>query len=152
MASKTSNEGWIGVDLDKTLAQASGPITETFIGDPVPSMKVRVDRWLREGKDVRIFTARVDGGMGALEMGYKPFEDVELCRRAVQDWTEKHFGKRLPVTNVKDCAMKELWDDRAISVRPNTGEVDSFEKMPIQMMVSILVKTIIQNLSRRRRQ
>ena len=32
-----------------------------------------------------------------------------------------HFGVVLPVTNVKDWHMLELWDDRAVQVEPNTG-------------------------------
>ena len=31
-------------------------------------------------------------------------------------------GQVLPVTNVKDLAMAELWDDRCIQVVANTGE------------------------------
>ncbi len=40
----------------------------------------------------------------------------------IEQWCLKHFGKTLPVTNIKDFAMIELWDDRAIQVIPNTGK------------------------------
>lgn len=33
------------------------------------------------------------------------------------------IGRELPVTATKDFAMIELWDDRAVQVRMNTGEV-----------------------------
>ena len=39
----------------------------------------------------------------------------------IQDWTQKHIGERLEVTNQKDYSMVELWDDRAIQVIPNKG-------------------------------
>lgn len=114
--------GWIGVDLDGTLAvypPPSGSIKQ--IGDPVPLMAERVRLWLAEGRDVRIFTARV---------GYCPMLFAEVSDpqgliaeqvQLIQDWTEKHFGVRLPVTATKDLAMAELWDDRAVQVEANTG-------------------------------
>lgn len=117
--------GWIGVDLDGTLAEYGGWVDETHIGNPVPGMAFRVRKWLAEGKDVRIFTARVDGGEVAILMGNDEgvkFRDVERIRSIIQDWTEKHFGVRLPVTNKKDYGMVELWDDRAIRVKANEGE------------------------------
>jgi hypothetical protein len=117
-------KGWIGVDLDGTLANYDGWKGEDHIGDPVPAMAFRVRKWLADGKDVRIFTARVDGGQVAVQMGNPNgalYRDVDRIRRIIQDWTEKHFGVRLPVTNKKDFGMVELWDDRAIQIEPNTG-------------------------------
>jgi hypothetical protein len=116
--------GWIGVDLDGTLAVCNGWISEQHIGDPVPDMKIRVELWLAQGEDVRIFTARVDGGEAALAEGNQAgelFRNVERIRGIIQDWTEKHFGVRLPVTNRKDYLMKQLWDDRAVRVVANKG-------------------------------
>ncbi len=51
--------GWIGVDLDGTLARYDGWVGVMHVGDPVPAMLDRVQRWLEQGLDVRIFTARV---------------------------------------------------------------------------------------------
>ena len=119
-----SNNGWIGVDLDGTLAHYNGWVDETHIGDPVPATADRVRAWLSEGHDVRIFTARADGGTAAIAMGNtagEAFRDVERIISIIQDWTQKHFGVRLPVTNRKDYGMVELWDDRAVQVIPNTG-------------------------------
>lgn len=103
-----SNSGWIGVDLDGTLAEYHG-WNGGAIGDPIPRMADRVRQWLKRGQIVKIFTARVwSDGDGAIA-------------REIQDWTEKHFGVRLPVTCMKDYSMCELWDDRAVQVIPNTG-------------------------------
>lgn len=105
---------WIAVDLDGTLAQNEFTIQSPLhIGPPVPPMVERVKRWLREGKTVKIFTARV----------YSDTQDVSVYRikEAIEDWCEQHIGVRLQATNVKDYAMVELWDDRAISVQENTG-------------------------------
>lgn len=117
-------KGWIGVDLDGTLAEYHGWVGVDYIGAPIPCMVERVKKWLAEGKDVRIFTARVDGGTVALSMGDslgELFRDVERIRTMIQDWCEEHIGARLPVTNVKDYGMVELWDDRAVRVVLNTG-------------------------------
>jgi hypothetical protein len=111
--------GWIGVDFDGTLARYEGWVHETDCGDPIRSMVARVKEWIERGKDVRIFTARVtafrnlDGSAG----------DISPIVTAIQDWCEQHIGKRLPVTNVKDYGMIELWDDRAVGIETNTGQV-----------------------------
>jgi len=102
------NGGWIGVDLDGTLARYDGWKGIEHIGEPVPLMLQRVKEWLAEGKTVKIFTARVANGTPAVQ---------RVCH-----WCEQHFGQRLEVTNVKDMKMIELWDDRAVQVIPNTGE------------------------------
>lgn len=119
-----SPNGWIGVDLDGTLAYYDGYRVPDHIGDPIPAMAERVKAWLAQGEDVRIFTARVDGGLAAVAAGnpegYK-FADVARIRARIQDWTEQHFGVRLPVTNRKDYSMKALWDDRAVRVLLNSG-------------------------------
>lgn len=105
--------GWIGVDLDGTLAHYDGWKGEQHIGEPVPAMAARVRKWLADGLDVRIFTARVaiPDPMGRIKV-----------RKVIDEWTLKYFGQILPVTCRKDYGMIELWDDRAVRVRLNTGE------------------------------
>jgi hypothetical protein len=110
--------GWIGVDLDGTLAvydKWQGPY---HIGEPIPLMVERVKKWLAEGRDVRIFTARVTdkthNNDGTEHVIYKVVE-------AINRFCLAQFDRCLPVTNIKDWDMMELWDDRAIQVRPNTG-------------------------------
>jgi hypothetical protein len=69
-------------------------------------MLERVKRWLAEGRDVRIFTARA-----CIPEQVPP----------VLAWLRIHLGRELPVTNAKDLHMVELWDDRAVQVEPNQG-------------------------------
>lgn len=112
-----SSKGWVGVDLDGTLAHYSVWKGPEHIGEPIKPMVDRVKKWLVEGKDVRIFTARV----------FAPHGDAARQNQAatallyVQTWCEVIIGKRLPVTCVKDFDMIELWDDRAVQVVTNTG-------------------------------
>jgi hypothetical protein len=117
--------GWIGVDLDGTLAEYTGWVGPDHIGAPVAPMVERVKKWLSEGRDVRIFTARVDGGTAALSMGDPNgdhFRNVERVRAVIERWCIDHIGQALPITNTKDYGMIELWDDRAVQVVPNTGQ------------------------------
>lgn len=99
--------GYILVDLDGTLAEYGGWQGPDSIGKPIPLMLGRVKDWLKNGIDVRIFTARAS---------------VPEQIPPVQAWCLRHIGGIIPVTNVKDFGMSELWDDRAIQVIPNTGE------------------------------
>lgn len=104
----TSREdmGWIGVDLDGTLAKHHGA---RRIGEPIPEMVDRIKRWVREGKEVRILTARADPKHEQLPMVY--------------DWLNEHIGLPIEVTNKKDHEMKTLYDDRVKQVEKNTGEL-----------------------------
>lgn len=108
--------GWIGVDLDRTLAHYDQWRGTAHIGDPIAPMVERVKRWLADGNTVKVFTARVHGhGMPIVGGG------TEDAITPIQDWCERHIGQRLEVTNKKDFGMIELWDDIAIQVTPNTG-------------------------------
>lgn len=113
---KADYRGWVAVDLDGTLAQYTGWQGPTSIGEPVPLMLARVKQWLSEGRDVRIYTARVSHN-GTEER----IRDAEMSRIAIEDWCQFHLGRVLPVTNAKDYAMTECWDDRCVQVHPNTG-------------------------------
>lgn len=117
-------QGWIGVDLDGTLAHYDGWKGPEHIGEPIPLMVKRVKRWLAEGKDVRIFTARVDGGEVAAETNHADapkMRDVATVRSFIEAWCLEHLGRVLPVTNRKDYGMIQLWDDRCVQVEENTG-------------------------------
>ncbi len=105
-------KGWIGVDLDRTMASyeswsKNGPT----LGVPIPAMVERVRRWIAGGEDVRVFTAR------ASSLNPRRGEDTV----AIQEWCRTHLGMVLAVTNEKDFHCKEIWDDIAVSVEPNTG-------------------------------
>lgn len=122
-------QGWIGVDLDGTLAVYTKWEGPTKIGAPIPPMVDRVKRWLAEGRDVRIFTARVsyptidEAKMSdeQVEAAVSRKHDADLARVSIELWCKDHIGQVLPVTNIKDYDMLELWDDRAVQVIPNTG-------------------------------
>lgn len=116
-------DGWIGVDLDGTLAEYHGWMGPDHIGAPIMAMVDRVRRWLDKGKDVRIFTARVSA---------PPSGKADYPARAVKAihaFCIEHFGRPLVVTNVKDYLMVELWDDRCVQVKYNDGTPigDDFE-------------------------
>ena len=102
--------GWIGVDLDGTLAHYTS-WNGGAIGKPIPKMVERVKKWLRSGRVVKIMTARVAYNEGG--------HQEEL----IKDWCKEHLGERLPVACMKDFNMIELWDDRAVRVEKNTGEI-----------------------------
>jgi hypothetical protein len=108
--------GWIGVDFDGTLSEYNGWVAGDHCGPPIPAMLARVKAWLAEGKDVRIFTARIYH-----DNSPKRLQDAELARTAIVEWCKLYVGKEIPITNVKDYGMIELWDDRCVQVRPNTG-------------------------------
>lgn len=96
---------WIGVDLDGTLAVYEG--STVGIGPIVPEMLNKVQQILDGGVyDVKIFTARAS---------------VPEMIPEIHQWLEHHGLPKLEVTNIKDFAMIALYDDRAITILPNTG-------------------------------
>ncbi len=97
----------IAVDLDKTLAFHHSGMGLRVIGKPVGPMLERVRNWIREGNKVVIFTARA-GAKGA--------------RPVIRRWLRRHGLPELEITNIKSPAFDEMWDDKAISVKPNTGQ------------------------------
>lgn len=105
-----SERGWIGVDLDCTLAYYDKYRGPTHIGKPIPIMVKRVQRWLAEGRDVRIFTARVA-------------ESSPEKVKVIEDWCAEHIGRVLPITCVKDRHCVQIFDDKAIQVRKNSGRL-----------------------------
>ena len=82
--------GWIGVDLDGTLAESQGWHGPEDICYPIPAMMTRVRAWIEAGVEVRIFTARAS----------KP-KNVP----AVRKWLTRHGIGQLTITNEKDYEM-----------------------------------------------
>jgi hydroxymethylpyrimidine pyrophosphatase-like HAD family hydrolase len=107
----------IGVDLDGTLAKWYGRAIIDYIpdkiGDPIPEMVARVKKWLAQGKEVVIFTARV----------HPSNADAEIARLATQRWCLDNFGVILEVTCMKHPRMTWIFDDRAVSVEKDTGRI-----------------------------
>ena len=106
--------GWIGVDLDGTLAEYSGWSND--IGEPIPKMVQRVKRWISEGKEVRVFTAR-----GSVDGDGEADRYVQLMK--IYDWIEANIGEPLEVTAKKDPGMIRLYDDRVRQIEEGTGEL-----------------------------
>jgi hypothetical protein len=98
---------WIGVDLDGTLARDLGSTRSDEIGSPIEPMLVRVQKWIAEGRTVKIFTARASSPRQVA---------------AIKEWLVSCGLPELEVTNVKDRRMIELWDDRCVQVTTNLGE------------------------------
>lgn len=108
MESKSKN--WVGVDLDGTIAIHSKHYDKEKIGEPIPAMVDRVKKWLKKGKNVKIFTARATN---------------PEAHKYIKKWCKEHIGVVLPITCKKDRYMVALYDDRAIQVKKNTGKLVS---------------------------
>jgi hypothetical protein len=106
-----NNNGWVGVDLDGTLARYDKWRGADHIGEPIPKMIERVKYWLSQGEDIRIMTARAHPGN----------TDRGISIAAIKAWCIQHIGQELPVVWEKDYKMISLWDDRVVQVIPNTG-------------------------------
>ena len=106
-----SSNGWIGVDLDGTLAHYES-FGDGGIGAPIKPMVRRIKHYLKQGKDVRILTARV-----------ATFDDAELLKQTarIDRFCTEQFGQVLRITASKDYHMYMLLDDRAMQVIPNKG-------------------------------
>jgi len=116
------SKGWIGIDLDGTLAVYDG-WNSGKIGRPVPDMMRKVKGMLATGERVKIMTARVstsqEKGIDSGEHASEEF--VAEQHKMINDWCIEHVGKSLEVTSVKDFNMIKLYDDRCITVLENTG-------------------------------
>ena len=116
--------GWIGVDLDGTLAMHRAYCDAEPIGPPVPAMLDRVIAWLEQGIEVRILTARVGESGKMLSNGRRDDATVADEQRAlIGAWCLQHLGRVIPITATKDAFMRSLWDDRAVRVERNTGRI-----------------------------
>jgi hypothetical protein len=132
--------GWIGVDMDGTLAYYDKWTGWNEFGSPIPAMASRVIRWLHEGRDVRILTARIGLPMGITPRWGVPASSARYSRvkrhhckltgdkfsdrdmaDAIGEWTLRNVGKTLWAQCYKDFMMVEYWDDRCVQVVPNTG-------------------------------
>lgn len=110
--------GWIGVDLDGCLAiHGDEPIWDGSIGPPSPPMLARVKKWLAEGEEVRIVTARLAPYWPDTSDARHP----DNQRAIIRAWLIEHVGQELPATCQKDYGMRVLYDDRCIHIVHNTG-------------------------------
>lgn len=109
------DSGWIGFDLDGTLASHLHSQGNT-IGDPVPAILELLKGYVNAGVEVRIVTARAN----PIPYGAQ----TEL----IEKWLIEHLGYLIPITDRKDYRMLLLYDDRAVGVEENTGIVSSTER------------------------
>lgn len=118
-----SNDGWIGFDLDGTLAVYNPGDGVDTIGAPVPAMVHRLQWYLQAGYDCRIVTARV---AVTGERNPEGIADDQLFadrqREMIGAWCLDNVGSVLPVTATKDFRMIRLYDDRAVRIQRNLGE------------------------------
>lgn len=101
-------DGWIGVDLDGTLATYGTFSTWQRIGRPVKEMVKRIRHWQALGYEVRIVTARAT---------------MEDAIAPIKQWLRKRKLGELVVTCQIDRDCLQLWDDRAVGVVRNTGQI-----------------------------
>ena len=107
--------GWIGFDIDGTLAiDLPNRSNDTEIGEPIQPMVDKARELINQGKDVRIFSARA----------FQP--DLYLrtdVYHAIRKWCIKHIGRPLPIVYYKDHNLDWYYDDKAIAVEYNTGKI-----------------------------
>lgn len=106
-----------GVDLDGTLAEYTTWKGSDHVGKVIPKMLERVKGWIDEGIDVVIFTARAD--------------DPDNIP-AIADWLEENGIGGLDITNIKSHNISRIYDDRAIQVKRNEGDLIGDESLMIE--------------------
>jgi hypothetical protein len=109
------NKGWWGFDLDATIAFYD-TWRDGAIGSPVKPMIRRMHHYLKQGRPIRIVTARVSPERGASEV---LLEESRIRRFLVEQFGDA--GLTIPITNAKDSQMIAFFDDRAEQVIPNKG-------------------------------
>ena len=92
---------YILIDMDSCLAHGEGRDTDP-IGEPYSEIVDLVKQWIRDGQEVRIFTARATTQAGTDN---------------VATWLERHELPPLKITNVKDYDCALILDDRARQVK-----------------------------------
>lgn len=103
------------VDLDATLAFFSKWRGANYIGDPIPDMVDKVKKWIANGDEVTIFTAR----LGPAD-DFVPESQKGIAKLAIENWCKTHIGQILPVTGEKGF-FDIGYDDRICHIIPNTG-------------------------------
>ena len=106
--------GYVAFDFDGTLAHHEHGDDPDILGDPILAM-VLLAKEEAKHNEVRIMTARVCSKL--------PVEQIRKQTKLIQDWAQIFLGFRPVVTSEKDYEMIKLYDDRAIQVRTNTGQI-----------------------------
>jgi len=113
-----TNRGHVCFDLDGTLAEYDPETWDHMkVGKPVAAMVLLAKRYMQQGVEVRIFTARAHKN---------PREtDADYQRRLapIREWCIKVFGQELLIVSYKTFETIAIFDDRAYRVVENTGEI-----------------------------
>lgn len=120
--------GWIGVDLDGTLAKYDPTRSSSVIGPPVPLMIKRVLLWIKTGRTVKIFTARASDARQ---------------KKIIHEWCLRHGLPELEITDRKDHRMLAMWDDRAVGVVLNTGVPVLPARLTLQQRLRLILARFI---------
>lgn len=126
---------WL-VDFDGTLVKYDKWVSCEHIGEPIQPMIDRVKMWLKQGREVVIFTARAyPVGIAYEYTGMTPeayvarMKEAQQAIKAIALWSIDTFGRALPVMCWKDYHAVEVWDDRAVQIIPNEGlRADNHDK------------------------
>lgn len=107
-------KGWVGFDLDGTIAYYDGWKGINHIGEPIWPMIETMKKFLEQDYyDVKIFTARMSND-----------EESKIFLPCLHKWLIERCGlPKLEATCKKDFQMVMLFDDRAIQVIRNTGKI-----------------------------
>lgn len=128
-----AGEEWYGFDLDGTLAVYTEWKGIDHIGDPVKPMVDLIKKMHKDGKKVKILTARVaprdkPDTKPNPYIGADAVPKTKMYAKAewgaadfITDWCMKHLGFVPEITHEKDHLMLELYDDRVKQVIPNKG-------------------------------
>jgi hypothetical protein len=107
------------VDFDGTLAEETGWKGFKHLGKPILEMVLKVKKWLQDGDEVVLHTAR-------LTQGESPFNpaDEGLDRNGIvallEEWCVTNIGQKLPIINEKH-GYGLSYDDWGRHVIRNTG-------------------------------
>lgn len=125
---------WIGVDLDSTLARSQKEWKGySSIGDPIMPAVWLVQRLLKEGYEVKIFTARAS---------CKNPVTLLQAKFAITSWCIEHVGFPLAVTCEKDERCARIIDDRALEMRKDRGYLRREESESYRETVEMLIGEI----------
>lgn len=110
------SKAWYGFDLDGTIAKYSVWKGAHHIGVPLHPAIDYLKAMLKDGKRIKIFTARVNSKLSS--------EERQEAEAAIKEWCLEYIGQELEVTAEKDIGLIEFFDDRAIRVICNEGRIE----------------------------
>lgn len=116
------HKGWVGFDLDGTLATYTGWVGFSRIGQPVPEIVSLMVAYASQGYEVRVFTGRVAPDPDSNDI---PVEDRrDLIRQWLSTCVVPYLPEGYPeikITHEKDKYLYMAYDDRVQGVVPSKG-------------------------------